>query len=94
MLPTLMKWKIFSMTGTPKKGRLLLGEIIHWRSLTLWEGYGVDQAIWESCSSFLLPNGRLNSVVVEYVLVWRYLRVSPWGYVADPPIFAPPRGEG
>ena len=38
-----------------------------WRFLTLEEGYGVDGATWESCSAFLLPDGRLNFVVVEYL---------------------------
>ena len=27
----------------------------------------MDEATWESCSAFLLPDGRLNFVVVEYV---------------------------
>ena len=27
----------------------------------------MDEATWESCSAFLLPDGRLNSVVVEYL---------------------------
>ena len=27
----------------------------------------MDEATWESCLAFLLPNGRLNSVVVEYL---------------------------
>ena len=35
-----------------------------WCFLTLWEGYGVDEATWDACSAFLLPDGRLNSVVV------------------------------
>ena len=25
------------------------------------------EATWESCSAFLFPDGRLNSVVVEYL---------------------------
>ena len=36
-------------------------------TLPLWEGYGMGEATWEYCSAFLLPNGRLNSVVVEYL---------------------------
>ena len=32
----------------------------------------MDEATWESCSAFLLPHGRLNSVVVEY-LSWNNL---------------------
>ena len=38
-----------------------------WHFLTLWERYGVDEATRESCLAFLLPDGRLNSVVVEYL---------------------------
>ena len=38
-----------------------------WRLLTSWEGYGVDEATGESCSAFLLPDGCLNSIVVEYL---------------------------
>ena len=30
-----------------------------WCFLTLWEGYGVDEATWELCSAFLLPDGHL-----------------------------------
>ena len=36
-------------------------------SQVLSQGYGVDEATWESCSAFLLLDGRLNSVVVEYL---------------------------
>ena len=35
------------------------------RFLPLWEGYGADEATWESCSAFLLPDGCLNSARVE-----------------------------
>ena len=38
-----------------------------WQFLTLWKGYGEDEATWDACSAFLLPDGRLNSVVVEYL---------------------------
>ena len=31
-----------------------------WRFLTLWEGFGVEEAIWEPFSAFVLPEGRLN----------------------------------
>ena len=37
------------------------------RFLTLWEGYGMDEATWEPCSAFLLHDVRLNSVPVEYL---------------------------
>ena len=36
-----------------------------WRFLTLWEGFGVEEATWEPFSAFLLPEGRLNSVLVD-----------------------------
>ena len=38
-----------------------------WRFLTLWEGFGVEEATWEPFSAFVLPEGRLNSVLVDYV---------------------------
>ena len=36
-----------------------------WRFLTLWEGFGVEEATWEPFSAFVLPEGRLNSVLVD-----------------------------
>ena len=38
-----------------------------WRFLTLWEGFGVEEATWEPFSAFVLPEGRLNYVLVDYV---------------------------
>ena len=38
-----------------------------WRFLTLWEGFGVEKATWEPFSAFVLPEGRLNSVLVDYL---------------------------
>ena len=38
-----------------------------WHVLTLWEGFGVEEATWEHFSVFVLPEGRLNSVLVDYV---------------------------
>ena len=38
-----------------------------WRFLTVWEGFGVEEATWEPFSAFLLPEGRLNSVLVDYL---------------------------
>ena len=38
-----------------------------WRFLTLWEGFGVEEATWELFSAFVLPEGRLNSVLVDYL---------------------------
>ena len=36
-----------------------------WRFLTLREGFAVEEANWESFSSFVLPNGRPNLVVID-----------------------------
>ena len=38
-----------------------------WRFLTLWEGFGVEEATWEPFSAFVLPEGRLNSVPVFFL---------------------------
>ena len=38
-----------------------------WRFTTLWEGFGVQEATWEPFSAFVLSQGRLNSVVVDYL---------------------------
>ena len=38
-----------------------------WRFLTLWEGFGVEEATWEPFSAFVLPEGRLNSFLVDYL---------------------------
>ena len=38
-----------------------------WCFLTLWEGFGVEEATWEPFSAFVLPEGRLNSVLVDYL---------------------------
>ena len=38
-----------------------------WRFLTLWEGFGVEEATWEPFSAFVLLEGRLNSVLVDYL---------------------------
>ena len=35
------------------------------RFLTLLEGFGVEEATWEPFSAFVLPEGRLNSVLVD-----------------------------
>ena len=37
------------------------------RFLTLWEGFGVEEATLEPFSAFVLPEGRLNSVLVDYL---------------------------
>ena len=38
-----------------------------WRFLTLWEAFGVEQGTWEPFSVFVLPEGRLNSVLLDYL---------------------------
>ena len=38
-----------------------------WPFLTLWEGFGVEEATQEPFSAFVLPKGRLNSVLVDYL---------------------------
>ena len=38
-----------------------------WRLLTLWEGFGVEEATWDPFSAFVLCEGRLNSVPVDYL---------------------------
>ena len=37
-----------------------------WRFVTLWEGFGVEEATWEPLSAFVLLEGRLNSVLIDY----------------------------
>ena len=38
-----------------------------WCFPTLWEGFGVEEATSEPFSAFVLPKGRLNSVLVDYL---------------------------
>ena len=38
-----------------------------WRFLTLWEGFAVEEATWEPFSAFALPEGRLNSFLLDYL---------------------------
>ena len=55
-----------------KEGVQLLKSVIRhayrqgWRLLTLWEGLGVGEATWEPFCALVLPEGRLNSVLVDY----------------------------
>ena len=58
---------------TAKEGFYLVKSVIRhcyrqgWRFLTLWEGFRVEEATWEPFSAFVLPEGRLNSVAVDYL---------------------------
>ena len=38
-----------------------------WRFFTLWEGFGVEEAIWEPLSAFAFSEGRLKSVLLDYL---------------------------
>ena len=38
-----------------------------WRFLALWKGFGVEEATWEPFFAFVLPEGHLNSVLVDYL---------------------------
>ena len=40
---------------------------VGWRFLTLWEGFGVKKGTWEPFSAFVLPEGRPNSVLLDYL---------------------------
>ena len=56
-----------------KEGFYLVKSVIRhryrqgWRFLTLWEGFGVEEATWEPFSAFLLPERCQNSVLVDYL---------------------------
>ena len=56
-----------------KEGFYLVKSVIRhcyrqgWRFCTLWEGFGVEGATWEPFSASILPEGRLNSVLVDYL---------------------------
>ena len=58
---------------TAKEGFYLVKSVIRhcyrqgWHFLTLWEGFGVEEATWEPFSAFVLSEGRLNSVLVDYL---------------------------
>ena len=38
-----------------------------WRFFSLWEGFVVEEATSEPLSAFVVPEGRLNSVLVDYL---------------------------
>ena len=54
-----------------KKGFYLVKSVIQhrycqgWRFVILSEGFGVEKAAWEPFSAFVLPEGRLNSLLVD-----------------------------
>ena len=56
-----------------KEGFYLVKYVLHhryrqgWRFLTLCEGFGVKEATWEPFSAFVLPGGRLNTVLLDYL---------------------------
>ena len=56
-----------------KEGLYLVKSVIQhryrqgWRFPTLWEGFAVGEAAWEPFSAFVLPDGRVNSVLVDYL---------------------------
>ena len=56
-----------------KEGFYLLKSVLRhsnrqgWRFLTHWVGLGVEGATWEPFSAFVLPEGHLNSVLVDYL---------------------------
>ena len=56
-----------------KKGFYLVKSVIRhsyrqrWLFLSLWEAFGVEEATWEPFSALVPPEGRLNSVLVEYL---------------------------
>ena len=59
--------------GMAKEGFYLVKSVVRhrycqgWRFLTLWEGFGVKEATWEPFSVFVPPEGRLNSVLADYL---------------------------
>ena len=59
--------------GTAKEGFYLVKSFFQqryrkgWPFLTLWDGLGFEEATCEPFSAFVLPEGRLNSVLVDYL---------------------------
>ena len=55
-----------------KEGFYLVKSVIRhsyhqdWRFLTLWEGFRLEEAPGDPFSAFVLPEGRLNSVLLDY----------------------------
>ena len=68
-----------------KEGFYLVKSVIRhryrqgWRFFTICEGFGVEEATWEPFSAFVLPAGRLNSVLVDYLCqknIGEFLRLA------------------
>ena len=59
--------------GMAKEGFYMVKSVLRhryhqgWRFLSLWEGFRVEEATWEPFSASVLPEGRLNSVPVDYL---------------------------
>ena len=58
-----MAWEGFYVVKSILRYRYRQG----WRFLTLWEGFGVEEATWKPFSAFVFPDGRLNSILVDYL---------------------------
>ena len=50
-----------------KDGFYLVNSVLRYRYCRGWEGFGVEEAAWEPFPAFVLPEGRLNSVLVDYL---------------------------
>ena len=39
-----------------------------WKFLTLWDGYGLSEATWETMSAFIQPDGSINPIFRTYLV--------------------------
>ena len=39
-----------------------------WRSVTLWDSYGLSEATWEPMSAFIQPDGGINPILRSYLV--------------------------
>ena len=39
-----------------------------WKILTLWDGYGLSEATWESMSAFIQADGSINPIFCSYLI--------------------------
>ena len=53
----------FYLVKYPNRYRYCQG----WRFLTVWEEFGLEEAAWEPFSAFVLPEGRPNYVLPDYL---------------------------